>query len=83
LYENVREQSFSKNVQTVFGAHPASCSMGTGVLPGHKWPQLGFDHSGAPCAEVKSECRYTITLSYMPSCLRERDYLEETGVEGG
>ena len=78
-----RDILFSKNVQTVFGAHPASSSMATGVLPGQKWPQLGFDHLPASSAEVKRECRYAITPPDMPSCLRERDHLEDPGVERG
>jgi hypothetical protein len=35
---------FSAPVQTGPGAHPASCTMGTGFFPGVKRPGRGFEH---------------------------------------
>ena len=35
---------FSAPVQTGPGAHPASCTMGTGSVPGVKRPRRGADH---------------------------------------
>jgi len=35
------------------GAHPASCTMGTGSFPGIKPPGRGVDHAQPPSAEVK------------------------------
>ena len=35
---------FSAPVQTGPGAHPASCTMGTGSFPGVKWPGRGAGH---------------------------------------
>jgi len=31
-------------LQTVTGAHPASCTLGTGSFPRVKWPERGVDH---------------------------------------
>ena len=39
-------------VQTGPGAHPASCTMGTGSFPGVKWPVCGAHHSFPSSAEV-------------------------------
>jgi hypothetical protein len=54
-----RQRIFSSNlcVQTVSGAHPASCTMGTGgPFPGGKArPGREADHSPPSCAEVKNE----------------------------
>jgi hypothetical protein len=44
---------FSAAVQTGPGSHPASCTMGTGSLPGVKRPGRGVDHPPASSAEVK------------------------------
>ena len=43
------------SVQTGPGAHPTSYTMGTGSLPGVKWPGRGVDHPPPPpsSAEVK------------------------------
>jgi hypothetical protein len=38
------------HVQTGPGAHPASCTMGTGSFPGH-----GADHPHSPSAKVENE----------------------------
>jgi len=43
----------SAPVQTGPGAHPASCTMGTGSFPGLKRPGLGVDHPHQTGAEVK------------------------------
>jgi hypothetical protein len=40
-------------VQTGPGAHPASCTMGTGSLPGVKRPGRGADQPPPSSAEVK------------------------------
>jgi len=47
---------FSTPVQTGLGAHPASCTMGTGSFPGGK-EQLGCDADPSPpsSAMVKKE----------------------------
>ena len=39
---------FSPPVQTGPGAHPASCTMGTGSFPGVKRPEHGADHPLPP-----------------------------------
>jgi len=44
---------FSAPVQTGPGAHPASCTMGTGSFPGLKRPGRGVDHPLSSSAEVK------------------------------
>jgi hypothetical protein len=46
---------FFAHVQTGPGAHPASCTMGTGYFPGVKRPRRGADHTPAPTAEVENE----------------------------
>jgi hypothetical protein len=46
---------FFAHVQTGPGAHPASCTMGTGFFPGVKWPGRGADHPPPSSAEVKKE----------------------------
>ena len=43
---------FSVTVQTGPGAYPASCTMGTGSLPGLKRPGRGADHPPHLSAEV-------------------------------
>jgi hypothetical protein len=44
---------FSAPVQTGPGAHPASCTMGTGSFPGVKRPGCGAEHPPRSSAEVK------------------------------
>jgi len=53
--------SLHPRVQTRFGAHPASYTMGKGgSFPGVKWPGCESDQS--PCnAEVKNAWRYNST----------------------
>jgi hypothetical protein len=44
---------FSAHFQTGPGAHPASCTMGTGYFTGVKRPGRGFDHPPLSSAEVE------------------------------
>jgi hypothetical protein len=44
---------FFAHVQTDSGAHPASCTMGTGSFPGVKRPGRGADHPPPSSTEVK------------------------------
>jgi hypothetical protein len=46
---------FFAHAQTGPGAHPASCTMGTGYFPGVKRPGRGADHPPPPSAEVENE----------------------------
>ena len=46
---------FSAPVQTGPGAHPASCTMGTGFFPGVKWPGRGVDNSPHLAPRLKKE----------------------------
>jgi hypothetical protein len=43
------------HVQTGPGAHPDSCTMGTGSFPGVKRPGRGADYPPTPSAEVENE----------------------------
>jgi hypothetical protein len=43
---------FFAHVQAGPGAHPASCTMGTGSFPGLKRPGRGADHPPPSSAEV-------------------------------
>ena len=47
------EARFSAPVHTSPGAHPSSCTMGTGSLPGVKRPGRGVDHPPSSRTEVK------------------------------
>jgi hypothetical protein len=46
---------FFTHVQTGPGAHPASCTKGTGSFRGIKWPERGADYPPPSSAEVKKE----------------------------
>jgi hypothetical protein len=46
---------FFAHVQTDPGAHPASCTWGTGSFPRVKRPGRGADHPPHTSAEVKKE----------------------------
>jgi hypothetical protein len=46
---------FFAHVHTGTGAHPASCTMGTGSFPGVKRSGRGADHPPPSSAEVKRE----------------------------
>ena len=58
------EARFSALVQTGPGAHPASCTMGTGSSPGVKWQGHGLDHPPQSRAEVKERLKLYL---YSPS----------------
>jgi hypothetical protein len=58
---------FPAPVQTGSGAHPASCTMGTGFFPGVKWPGLSVDHPPPSSAEVKESVELYIYSSSGPS----------------
>ena len=45
LRQGLRDLSLFQNVQTDPGAHTASDSLGTGVLPEVMWPERHVDHS--------------------------------------
>jgi hypothetical protein len=49
--------TFSATVHTGPGAHPSSCTMGTGSLAGLKQPGRGFNHPPPSGAEVKERIR--------------------------
>jgi len=57
---------FFAPVQTSPGAHPASCIMGTGSLPGVKQPGPGIDHPPPSSIEVKERVELYIS-PYGPS----------------
>jgi hypothetical protein len=44
---------FFAQVQTGPGAHPVSCTRGTGSFPGLKRPERGADYPPPSCVEVK------------------------------
>jgi hypothetical protein len=52
---------FSAPVQKGPGAHPASCTMGTGSLPGIKRPGRGVEYSLLLAPRLKKEWCYTST----------------------
>jgi hypothetical protein len=54
----------SAPVQTSGGAHPASCTMGTGSFPGVKRPGHGVDHQPPSSAKVKERAEIYL---YSPS----------------
>jgi len=56
--------TFFTPVQTRPGAHPFSCTMGTGSFSGVKRLGLGFDHPPPPSTEVKERVElYIYSLS--------------------
>jgi len=62
-------RDFSALLRNGPGAHPASCTMGTGSFPGVKRPGRGVDHPSTSRAEVKE--RVALYL-YSPLGLRGR-----------
>jgi hypothetical protein len=50
--KNPGGRDFSHTSRPGPGAHPASCTMGTGSFPGVKRPGHGADHPPLPSAEV-------------------------------
>ena len=57
-----RGARFSTPAQSGRRAHPASCTMGTGSLPGLKRPGRGVDHPPSSSAEVKRKSGATPLL---------------------
>jgi len=56
---------FSRNVQTDYAAHPASCSICTDVpSSGIKRPRREVDHSPPSSADVKDQWSYNLILLY-------------------
>jgi hypothetical protein len=51
--------TFFAHVETGPGAHPASCTMGTGSFPGVKQLGRGADHTPPSSAKVENEYSYT------------------------
>jgi hypothetical protein len=58
---------FFAHIQTGPGAHPASCTMGTGYFMGVEQSGRGADHPPPPSAEVENEYSYTSTPPVGPS----------------
>ena len=55
---------FSAPVQTGPGAHPASCTVGTGSFLGVKWPGCGIDHPPPSSTRIKERVElYVCSLS--------------------
>jgi hypothetical protein len=53
--ESLLGARFFAHVQTGPGAHPASCTVGTGSFLGVKQPGRGADHPPPSSAEVRKE----------------------------
>jgi hypothetical protein len=62
------EARFFAHVQTGRGAHPASCTMGTGSFPGAKRPGRGADHP--PLLAPRSRMSRAIPLLRLWACYR-------------
>ena len=58
---------FSTLVQTGPGAHPASCTMGTGSLPGVNRPGRGAEHPPPSSAEVEGRVQLYLYSTSRPS----------------
>ena len=58
---------FSAPVQTGPGAHPASCTMGTGSFPGVKLPGRGIGHPPPSSAEVEGRVELYLCSPSGPS----------------
>ena len=61
---------FSATVHNFPGAHPASCTMGTGSFPGVKRPGRGVDYPPPYRAEVKERVELYLHLLYFLGCYR-------------
>jgi len=61
---------FSAPFQTGSGAHPASCTMGTGSSPGIKRPGHGVDRPPQSSAEVKERVKFLLPLWAFMACPR-------------
>jgi len=57
----------SASVQTSPGAHPASCTMGTGYFPGVNGSERGAEHAPPPSTEVKERIQLHIFSPSVPS----------------
>ena len=53
MIESQWEARFSAPIQTDLGAHPASCTMGTGYFPGIKRLRRDVDHPPPSSAEIE------------------------------
>jgi hypothetical protein len=53
--ESWRRRDFFAHFQTGTGAHPVSCTMGTGSFPGVKRPERGNDHPPPLSTEIENE----------------------------
>jgi hypothetical protein len=58
---------FSAPVQTGPGAHPASCTIGTGPFPGVTWPGRGVNHPPPSSSEVKERVKLYLYSPAGPS----------------
>jgi len=58
---------FSALVQTGPEAHPVFYTMGSGSVPGVKWPGRDFDHSPPSSAEVEEIKELYLYSTYEPS----------------
>jgi len=58
---------FSSPVQTSFGAHMFSSTMGTWLCPGVKWPGRGIDHLALSSAEIKKGVELSLYSPCVPS----------------
>jgi len=71
----VRDFSVLQNVQTGSGAHPASCSLGTGVLSwGLKWLGHYINHRPPSSANLKNEWSYTSSPFMCLNCMDSENF---------
>ena len=68
---------YSAPFQTGPGAHPASCTVGTGLFPGVKWPGRGVNHPSTSSAEVKERVELYLYSPFGPSWPVMPFYIEE------
>jgi hypothetical protein len=61
------EARFSTYVQTGSGAHPASCTVGTGSFPGLNRPGCGIDHPPPSSAKVEERVELYLYSTSGPS----------------
>jgi len=77
---------FSAPVQAGPGAHPSSCTMGTGSFPGVKRPGRGVDHPSPSSAEVEGRVELYIWLplwAFLACSMVKLLYLLLQDVSGG
>ena len=58
----------SATAQTGPGAHPASCTIGTGSFPGVKWPGLGVNRTPPSRPEIKERIMLCLYAPSGPAC---------------